>query len=275
MAKNYVPIFYDWPKVTKNLNAEEKGRLIDAIVLYAQGKECESILQGNERFLFPAFSCQIDRENESGENKSKAAEIREERKRQEAQQSTTEDSGAQKAQTTTKSTTEHKNANNNNNKNNNNNEDNNKNKNENEKENEKENPPEGGKKNGAPRQTKQPDALTLARFEAFWGAYPRHQDKAKALKAFQRINPDTDLLTIILRALEVQKDSDQWTCQGGQYIPLATTWLNGRRWEDEPPGGGRPRRTVTAARYSQRDYTEEELAGLAEDPILKALEGAS
>ena len=37
------------------------------------------------------------------------------------------------------------------------------------------------------------------------------------------------------KALEVQKQSQQWRKDGGQYIPMPATWLNGRRWEDEAP----------------------------------------
>ena len=37
----------------------------------------------------------------------------------------------------------------------------------------------------------------------------------------------------VLAALERQKCSDRWQRDGGQYIPDPTTWLNGRRWEDE------------------------------------------
>lgn len=35
MAKEYVPIFFDWLDVTQDLTAEEKGNLIDAVVAYA------------------------------------------------------------------------------------------------------------------------------------------------------------------------------------------------------------------------------------------------
>ena len=62
--KEYVPIFYDWVEVTGELNAQEKGRLIDAIVLYAQGGDWQEQIKGNERYLFPAFKKQIDRANE-------------------------------------------------------------------------------------------------------------------------------------------------------------------------------------------------------------------
>lgn len=62
--KEYVPVFFDWVEVTGELNAQEKGRLIDAIVLYAQGGDWQEQIKGNERYLFPAFKKQIDRANE-------------------------------------------------------------------------------------------------------------------------------------------------------------------------------------------------------------------
>lgn len=61
MAKEYVPIFLDWEKVTEELNDQEKGRLIDAIVRYAAGGDWQERIKGNERYLFPAFRGQIDR----------------------------------------------------------------------------------------------------------------------------------------------------------------------------------------------------------------------
>ena len=53
--KEYVPVFFDWVEVTGELNAQEKGRLIDAIVLYARGGDWQEQIKGNERYLFPAF----------------------------------------------------------------------------------------------------------------------------------------------------------------------------------------------------------------------------
>lgn len=73
-------------------------------------------------------------------------------------------------------------------------------------------------------------------FEAFWSAYPRKDAKDGAAKAFARIGPDEALQAAILAAVERQKASDQWTRDGGKFVPYASTWLNGRRWEDELPG---------------------------------------
>ena len=76
--KGYVPVFYDWLEVTEELTAEEKGRLIDACVLYARGDEYRDRISGNERFLFPAFKQQIDRSAEISELRAKAGSTRRE-----------------------------------------------------------------------------------------------------------------------------------------------------------------------------------------------------
>ena len=70
----------------------------------------------------------------------------------------------------------------------------------------------------------------------FWPAYPRKVGKANALKAFMKINPDADAVTRMVAAVKLQAQSDQWRRDGGQYIPHPATWLNGRRWEDDPGG---------------------------------------
>jgi hypothetical protein len=70
-------------------------------------------------------------------------------------------------------------------------------------------------------------------FERFWSIYPRKVGKKKAKQAFAKINPQNGMLETMLEAIKVQATSDQWTKDGGQYIPHASTWLNGARWQDE------------------------------------------
>lgn len=70
-------------------------------------------------------------------------------------------------------------------------------------------------------------------FAAFWAAYPKKAGKAAALKAWNKLAPDVVLQEQMGKALEVQKQSQQWRKDGGQFIPMPATWLNGRRWEDE------------------------------------------
>ncbi len=71
-------------------------------------------------------------------------------------------------------------------------------------------------------------------FDAFWTAYPRKQNKPAAAKAFARLRADDALLSRMLEAVAQQSTTEQWMKDGGQFIPMAATWLNGRRWEDAP-----------------------------------------
>ena len=72
-------------------------------------------------------------------------------------------------------------------------------------------------------------------FDAFWQAYPKRIAKAKAEEAFSKLNPDEELMKVMLAALKAWSKTEQWQKDGGQFIPNPTTWLNQRRWEDELP----------------------------------------
>lgn len=63
------------------------------------------------------------------------------------------------------------------------------------------------------------------KFEEFWKLYPRKVNKAKALQVFTKLEKE---IPIILEKLKVYPFSKEIA-----YVPHATTWLNGRRWEDE------------------------------------------
>ena len=99
---------------------------------------------------------------------------------------------------------------------------------------------------------------TSCLFDQFWSVYPRKEAKAKAKTAFEKIKPDEELLLKMIDAVEKQKKTDQWTRDGGQYIPHPATWLNQRRWEDEIPVNApvqRQQRVLPAQNFQQRDYT--------------------
>ena len=72
MALEYVPVFWDWIEVTGELNDQEKGRLIDAMVMYSRGGDWQDRIKGNERYLFPAFRQQIERARAMSEKRSDA-----------------------------------------------------------------------------------------------------------------------------------------------------------------------------------------------------------
>lgn len=72
-------------------------------------------------------------------------------------------------------------------------------------------------------------------FLTFWEAYPRKEAKGAAWKAWAKLIPPVDK---VLGALVWQRMSQAWTKDGGQFVPLPSTYLNARRWEDERHGGG-------------------------------------
>lgn len=71
-------------------------------------------------------------------------------------------------------------------------------------------------------------------FDTFWERYPRKLAKQSAEKAWRKLKPSGDLLIDLMSALEKQKASPGWLKDSGQFIPYPATWLNDRRWEDEP-----------------------------------------
>ena len=72
-------------------------------------------------------------------------------------------------------------------------------------------------------------------FLKFWGKYPKKAGRAAAYDAFKKLGVTDALLLEMLHALAIQSASQQWKEDNGRYIPHASTWLNGRRWEDEIP----------------------------------------
>ena len=74
--------------------------------------------------------------------------------------------------------------------------------------------------------------VSLADFDAFWKAYPRKVAKQAALKAWNKATKKPTI-EVILSALEIQKKSEQWTKDDGQFIPHPATWINAGRWDDE------------------------------------------
>jgi len=70
-------------------------------------------------------------------------------------------------------------------------------------------------------------------FALFWDAYPRKEAKQNAWKAFKKVLPDAQLMSAMIAWLKLACESEQW--QDKSKIPHPATWLNQRRWEDDPP----------------------------------------
>lgn len=86
-----------------------------------------------------------------------------------------------------------------------------------------------------PVKPKVADAPDSVAFDRFWAIYPRKVGKSAAEKAWAKIKVTADLFDRMAASLAAWAVSTDWTKDGGQFIPHASTWLNGKRWEDELP----------------------------------------
>jgi hypothetical protein len=76
---------------------------------------------------------------------------------------------------------------------------------------------------------------TFTSFTTFWQAYPKRKRSSmgQAEKAWKKIKEPKKTLALILEALAWQKETEDWTKEGGQYIPLPASYLNAKKWLDE------------------------------------------
>lgn len=220
----YLKVWTTFAELLEPLADDECGRLFKAMLQYAQSGEATE-LTGNERFVWPAARQSINATRDKSEqmkaNGSKPKQTGAKASKPEQQQAK-ESSPFDKEKDNI---------------------------------NIKETPLTGSKEKAEAKVS----AAALDRsFDKFWACYPRHEGKQQAKKAFLRIAPDNALLATMLSAIQKQRQTDQWS--DPRYIPYPATWLNGRRWEDEPAAPrAAPGKTVSAARYQQRDYDEDEL----------------
>ncbi|VVO22968.1 hypothetical protein [Pseudomonas fluorescens] len=82
-----------------------------------------------------------------------------------------------------------------------------------------------------PTRMRKPDPLDG--FDQFYRMYPRKHKRADAEKAWGKLAPNSELQTTMVIALGHHCLQPEWRKDGGQFIPLPASWINGRRWEDE------------------------------------------
>lgn len=90
-----------------------------------------------------------------------------------------------------------------------------------------------------PTQAKKPTRTSSldSGFNEFWNAYPKKKNRADAEKAWKKLKPKID---DILKAMQWQKQSNDWQKSNGQFIPYPATYLNANSWLDEPETEGVP-----------------------------------
>ena len=72
------------------------------------------------------------------------------------------------------------------------------------------------------------EALCIA-FNQWWSVYPKKVNKHQTFNKWKKIRPDVDV--VVADTLNRIKNDQSW--QDRQYIPYPSTYLNGRRWEDD------------------------------------------
>jgi hypothetical protein len=75
----------------------------------------------------------------------------------------------------------------------------------------------------------------LEGFSEFWSVYPKRVGKGEAARTWEK-KKCSGIKAEILSAVEKQRGFLER--EGGKYTPNPATWLNQRRWEDEPPVNG-------------------------------------
>lgn len=73
----------------------------------------------------------------------------------------------------------------------------------------------------------------LCAFDELWELYPKKQSKNEAMKSYIKLKPSAELQATIRNAVATAKTCEDWRKEGGRYVPMLSTWLNNRRWEDE------------------------------------------
>ena len=218
MARAFLKVYFDFDERTDELSDAERARLLLAMYYYAKTGE-KKPMTGNERFLFSTFKGEIDRD--IANYNAKVANGNQGGRPAMKNLTETEDNLKEPNETETNLNRKNKNK-------------------------------EQDIKETILKDSKESDRM----FEKFWSVYPRHEGKQNAVKAFAKLKPDEALLETMINAILKQKQSDQWS--DPRYIPHPATWINGRRWEDEPTKGNGGKR-VLAQQYEQREYHEEEM----------------
>ena len=115
-------------------------------------------------------------------------------------------------------------------------------------------------------------------FVCFWDLYPRKENKKKAKTAFDNLSLTDQQAIIEHLPIRIEK---QWQHTAKQFIPQATTFLNGRRWEDEFQAVAEEQQATNIREMSDRQLMnmakEKNLGthGLDRESLIRKLEKSS
>ena len=103
-------------------------------------------------------------------------------------------------------------------------------------------------------------------FKRWYSLFPRKDARQDAVCAWNDADEAGVLpeISVLERALEWQIPANDWTINRRNYIPLPATYINARRWQDEPPSRSQPQ--FQRKRFDPDSYTREDFANLPENP---------
>ena len=99
------------------------------------------------------------------------------------------------------------------------------------------------------------------RFEEFWADYPKKEKKAAAIKSYAKAIKIVSHETIT-HAMLNHKVIKNWT--GDQFTPMAATWLNDKRWDDEIKTNGGYSNGSNQQQSTRRSSADQQLAAAEE-----------
>jgi len=94
-------------------------------------------------------------------------------------------------------------------------------------------------------------------FRSFWSLYPRRIGKGAAFLSWKRSGCE-GISEAVVKA--VREQLPHLVREGGQFRPLPATWLNQRRWEDDPFGTSSEGTTARPTAPEPTPLTDEEHA---------------
>lgn len=118
-----------------------------------------------------------------------------------------------------------------------------------------------------PETEKPKDDLYTEEFEEFWRPYPNKKAKKEAAKKFKAVrkkNSSREFLDRLIEDVSLRSKSHDWTKDRGQFVPMASTYLNQERWTDPEPIEPTNLTTISGGRMSVEERNAEVLRRLME-----------
>lgn len=131
--------------------------------------------------------------------------------------------------------------------------------------------PQGAAVSERPKRRRKPKAVPTwqpEKFEGFWSAYPRDEDRAKAVEQWDRLPQDKDLMARyggseeqLLRdmSMGLRRHLESRLWQDGVGIPYAFRWLRDRKWTEKkkrPAESTQPPSALPVPAGPRRSHTE-------------------